>query len=277
METVNLEQLLYTIQPFLMIGKNKLKLIKSLAQKKYRLKEQSFLAEGDKIVLEVLESDNKVKELFATPDFISENKKYLHNAAQVIESTSAEIKKASFLQQPQSCLAICQLPLQPQLPSNLNGIFLFLDGIQDPGNLGTIIRTCDWFGMNYLFCSPDTADVFNPKVIQASMGSFTRVKTIYTPFDALLVYLQKTKIPVYGTFLEGKNIYTENLPDKALIILGNEGRGIRKEVADKISFPLNIPSFSQAEKKAESLNVAVTAAIICNEFARKKFAIRNEN
>ena len=277
METVNLEHLLYTIQPFLMIGKNKLKLIKSLAQKKYRLKEQSFLAEGDKIVLEVLESDNKVKELFATPDFISENKKYLHNAAQVIESTSAEIKKASFLQQPQSCLAICQLPLQPQLPSNLKGIFLFLDGIQDPGNLGTIIRTCDWFGMNYLFCSPDTADVFNPKVIQASMGSFTRVKTIYTPFDALLVYLQKTKIPVYGTFLEGKNIYTENLPDKALIILGNEGRGIRKEVADKISFPLNIPSFSQAEKKAESLNVAVTAAIICNEFARKKFAIRNEN
>jgi RNA methyltransferase, TrmH family len=277
METVNLEQLLYTIQPFLMIGKNKLKLIKSLAQKKYRLKEQSFLAEGDKIVLEVLESDNKVKELFATPDFISENKKYLHNAAQVIESTSAEIKKASFLQQPQSCLAICQLPLQPQLPSNIKGIFLFLDGIQDPGNLGTIIRTCDWFGMNFLFCSPDTADVFNPKVIQASMGSFTRVKTIYTPFDALLVYLQKTKIPVYGTFLEGKNIYTENLPDKALIILGNEGRGIRKEVADKISFPLNIPSFSQAEKKAESLNVAVTAAIICNEFARKKFAIRNEN
>ena len=277
METVNLEHLLCIIQPFLMIGKNKLKLIKLLAQKKYRLKEQSFLAEGDKIVLEVLESDIQVKELFATSDFISENKKYLHHAAQVIESTSAEIKKASLLQQPQNCLAICQLPSQPQVPSNPKGIFLFLDGIRDPGNLGTIIRTCDWFGMNYLFCSPDTVDVFNPKVIQASMGSFARVKTIYTPFDALSIYLQKTEIRVYGTFLEGKNIYTENLPENALIVLGNEGRGIRKEVAGKINLPLNIPSFNQAEKKAESLNVAVSAAIVCNEFARRKYSIRNEN
>jgi RNA methyltransferase, TrmH family len=277
METVNLEQLLYIIQPFLMIGKNKIKLIKSLAQKKYRLKEQSFLAEGDKIVQEILESEIKVTELFATPDFISENKKVLHNASRVIESTSAEIKKASLLQQPQNCLVICQLPSQPQLLSNPKGIFLFLDGIQDPGNLGTIIRTCDWFGMNYLFCSPDTADVFNPKVIQASMGSFTRVKTIYTPFDALSACFLKTEIAVYGTSLEGKNIYSEELPENALIILGNEGSGIRKEVADKISFSLNIPSFNPSEKKAESLNVAVTAAIICNEFARNKFAIRNEN
>ncbi len=277
METVNLEQLLCITQPFLMIGKNKLKLIKSLAQKKYRLKEQSFLAEGDKIVLEILESEIKVKELFATPDFLSENKKHICNAAQVIESTSAEIKKASLLQQPQNCLAICQLPSQPQLPPKPEGFFLFLDGIQDPGNLGTIIRTCDWFGIKYLFCSPDTADAFNPKVIQASMGSFTRVKTIFIPFDELSVHLKKSEIPVYGTFLEGKNIYTENLPDNALIVLGNEGRGIRNEVADKISFPLNIPSFNPSEKKAESLNVAVTAAIICNEFTRKKFAIRNES
>jgi TrmH family RNA methyltransferase len=277
METVNLEQLLCIIQPFLMIGKNKLKLIKSLAQKKYRVKEQSFLAEGDKIVLEVLDSGIKVKELFATPDFISENKESLHNATHIIESSSAEIKKASLLQHPQNCLAICQLPTQEQLPSDPKGIFLFLDGIQDPGNLGTIIRTCDWFGINDLFCSPDTADVFNPKVVQASMGSFSRVKTIYTSFDGLSAYLQKKEIPVYGTFLEGKNIYTENLPENALIVLGNEGRGIRKEVADQISYPLNIPSFNQAEKKAESLNVAVTAAIICNEFARKKVAIRNEN
>jgi RNA methyltransferase, TrmH family len=277
METVNLEHLLCIIQPFLMIGKNKLKLIKSLAKKKYRLKEQRFLAEGDKIVLETLESGIKVKELFATSDFIFENKKYLHNAAHVIESTSAEIKKASLLQQPQNCLAVCQLPSQPEVPQNLKGFYLYLDGIQDPGNLGTIIRTCDWFGMTYLFCSPDTADVFNPKVIQASMGSFTRVKTIYMPFDALSVHLRKTEVPVYGTFLEGKNIYTENLPENALIILGNEGCGIRNEVADKIRYRIKIPSFNPSENKAESLNVAVTAAIICNEFIRKKFAIRNES
>jgi TrmH family RNA methyltransferase len=131
--------------------------------------------------------------------------------------------------------------------------------------------------MGYLFCSPDTADVYNPKVIQATMGSFTRVKTIYTPFDAFFEHLQESDIKVFGTFLDGKNIYTEKLPENALVILGNEGRGIRIEVEDKISHRLNIPSFNQSEKKAESLNVAVTAAIICNEFARRKFPIRNEN
>ncbi|MEE4286978.1 MAG: RNA methyltransferase [Mariniphaga sp.] len=260
-----------------MIGKNKLKLIKSLAQKKYRLKENSFLAEGDKIVKEVIESGIKVKELFATTNFISENKKHLDNVGHVVESTSEGIKKASLLQQPQNCLAICELPTEPQIPSNPKGIFLYLDGIQDPGNLGTIIRTCDWFGMKYLLCSPDTADVYNPKVIQASMGSFTRVKTIYMPFNALSANLQKSEITVYGTFLEGENIYTKNFSENALVILGNEGRGIRNEVANNVRYRINIPSFNPSENRAESLNVAITAAIICNEFARKKFAIQNEN
>lgn len=277
METVNLEHLLCNIQPFLMIGKNKFKLIKSLAKKKYRLKEQSFLAEGDKIVQEVLESEIKVRELFATADFISENKKNLRNVTFVTETTPAEIKKASLLQQPQNCLAICHLPPQPEIPSNPLGIFLYLDGIQDPGNLGTIIRTCDWFGMNYLFCSPDTADVFNPKVIQATMGSFTRVKTIYSSYNELSGLFQNSEFKIFGTFLEGKDIYTENLPGNALVVLGNEGSGIRKEVADLIGNRIKIPSFNPSEKKAESLNVAVSAAIICNEFARKKFAIQNEN
>lgn len=260
-----------------MIGKNKVKQVKSLALKKFRLKEQSFLVEGDKNILEVLKSGILVKELFATSEFLTKNTKHIEKAERITETGSDEIKKASLLKQPQNCIAICELPQPPELPQNLNGFYLYLDGIQDPGNLGTIIRTCDWFGMNYLFCSPDTADVFNPKVIQASMGSFTRVKTIYKPFDALSVHLKKTEIPVYGTFLEGKNIYTENLPENALVILGNEGCGIRNEVADKIRYRINIPSFNPSENRAESLNVAVTAAIICNEFARKKFAIRNEN
>lgn len=260
-----------------MIGKNKAKLIKSLALKKFRFKEKSFLAEGDKNIQEVLKSDFRVKELMATPDFLRANAKLIKKAERVTETTPEEIKKASLLKQPQNCIAICELPRQSEPPQNLKGFYFYLDGIQDPGNLGTIIRTCDWFGMGYLFCSPDTADVFNPKVIQATMGSFTRVKIIYLPFNELTPELTKNQIQVFGTFLEGQNIYTENLPENALVVLGNEGRGIRDEIALTISHKLNIPAFGQKEEKAESLNVAVTSGIICSEFARRKMIIRNES
>lgn len=260
-----------------MIGKNKVKLIKSLALKKFRIKEQSFLAEGDKNIQEVLKSTFRIKELIATPGFLSSNAKLINKAERVTETTSEEIKKASLLKQPQNSIAICELPRQSEPPQNLKGFNLYLDGIQDPGNLGTIIRTCDWFGMDYLFCSPDTADVFNPKVIQATMGSFTRVKIIYIPFNELVPVLKKNQTPVFGTFLEGQNIYKENLPENALVVLGNEGRGIRDNIALTISYKLNIPSVGQKGKKAESLNVAVTSGIICSEFARRKMTIRNEN
>ncbi len=260
-----------------MIGKNKATQIKSLARKKFRLKEQSFLVEGDKNVQEVLKSDFRVKELYATSGFLKTYAGHVQRAERVIETTSGEIKKASLLKQPQNCLAICELPGQTVLPQKQEGFFLYLDGIQDPGNLGTIIRTCDWFGTDYLFCSPDTADVFNPKVIQASMGSFTRVKTIYTPFEPLISVLKKNQIAVYGTFLEGKSIYTENLPGNALVVLGNEGSGIRQEVALHISNKLTIPSFSTKNEQAESLNVAVTSGIICSEFSRRKMFIRSGN
>ncbi|SHF63926.1 RNA methyltransferase, TrmH family [Mariniphaga anaerophila] len=253
-----------------MIGKNKIKQIKSLTQKKFRLKEESFLVEGDKNIREVLKSHFRVKELFATAEFISENKSLLPKAEKVTETSAAEIKKASLLKQPQNCLAVCELPHQTTLPQNLDGFCFFLDGVQDPGNLGTIIRTCDWFGVKYLFCSPDTADVFNPKVIQATMGSFTRVKVIYTPFDALALLANEQQLPVFGTFLEGENIYSTPLPGNAIIILGNEGKGIREEVAKHVTFKLNIPSFGQGKEKAESLNVAVTSGIICSEFSRNK-------
>lgn len=260
-----------------MIGKNKIKLIKSLALKKFRLKESSFLAEGDKNIQEVLNSDYRIKELFATPEFLASHLKLVAKVQRITETTSEEIKKASLLKQPQNALAICEIPQQPGIPQKLNGFYLFLDGIQDPGNLGTIIRTCDWFGIDYLFCSPDTTDVFNPKVIQSTMGSFTRVKTIYTAFHELLPLLTKNQIPVFGTFLEGKNIYTENLPENALVVLGNEGRGIRDDTALHILHQLTVPAFGKKGKKAESLNVAVTSGIICSEFARRKVIIRNES
>ena len=262
-----------------MINKNKIKLIKSLAQKKFRQKEQLFLAEGDKIVLEVLNSDFRITELFATEKFLLANKNSVAQAELCTEVSSEEIKKASLLKQPQNCLAICQLPPEPELPKILTGISVYLDGIQDPGNLGTIIRICDWFGIEYLFCSPDTAGIFNPKVIQASMASFCRVKIFYSEFKSILSLAVSSEIPVYGTFLEGNNIFGETLPGKALIVLGNEGIGIREAVAEKIANKLSIPSFSRNNSGAESLNVAVAAGIICSEFRRKNqnFSIQNEN
>jgi len=260
-----------------MISKNKIKLIRSLAQKKFRQEKQLFLVEGDKMVSEVLNSGFRVAELFATPEFLSAHKTLADRAEVFNEATAEEIKKASLLKTPQNSLALCRLQPPAELPAHFSGFALYLDGIQDPGNLGTIVRTCDWFGADYLFCSPDTADVFNPKVIQASMGSFTRVKTIYTPFTALFSHLKSTSISIYGTFLEGKNIYTEQLFENALVVLGNEGSGIRREVAAYVGNKLNIPAFGKKKKRAESLNVAVTTGIICSEFARRRIVIRNEN
>ncbi len=255
-----------------MIGKNKIKLIKSLAYKKFRLKEESFLAEGDKTVIEILNSNIQIKELFATSEFIAANKNIISEVKNVTETSAGEIKKASLLKQPQNCIAVCALPRQSRIPEQLNGVYLYLDGIQDPGNLGTIIRTCDWFGIEHLFCSPDTADVFNPKVIQATMGSFLRVKTIYTLFDLIVPAIKKSGVTVYGAFLNGNPVYSEELKSNALIVLGNESKGIRSETEEHIDKKLKIPSFG----KAESLNVAVSAGIICNEFLRREFLTRNE-
>ncbi len=274
METVNLKHLLSGIQTILMISKNKIKLIKSLAQKKFRQREQLFLVEGDKMVAEVLNSGFRVTDLFATPEFLNAHKPLTGRAENFHEAEAEEIKKASLLKTPQNCLALCRLQPPAELPAHFSGFALYLDGIQDPGNLGTIVRTCDWFGMDYLFCSPDTADVFSPKVIQASMGSFCRIKTIYIPFNELAEWAEQNQTPVYGTFLKGESLYDANLPGKALVVLGNEGRGIRSEVANTIRFKLSIPSFSKKKPGPESLNVALSAAIICSEFV-KAVSIQN--
>jgi RNA methyltransferase, TrmH family len=262
-----------------MISKNKIKQIKSLTQKKFRQQEQLFLVEGDKIVLEVLNSPYEIKELFAKDLFISENKNSLTRAGKVTEASHEEIKKASLLKHPQNCLALCILPSRAFPPFKLSGISLYLEGVQDPGNLGTIIRICDWFGMEYLFCSPDTADFFNPKVIQSSMGSFCHVKPVYIEFDELSQLASKSEIPIIGTFADGHNLYNYDLPENALIILGNEGRGIREHVLPKIDIRLGIPSLQMNKSRAQSLNVAVAAGIISSEFRRQngRFSIRNEN
>ncbi len=252
-----------------MISKSTIKLIKSLSVKKYREKEKLFLIEGDKNVLDALNSGYPVKQLFVTEQFVHEHKSTFSIGRNFTLLTKEELKKASLLQNPQNCLAICELPSENQLPSEITDISLYLDGIRDPGNLGTIIRTCDWFGIKQLFCSPDTVDMFNPKVIQASMGSFCRIQLTSTEIEPLAKLTQHTGVPVFGSFMDGKNMYTENLPSKAIIVIGNEGQGIRQETEKSITNRISIPAFSQNSNTAESLNAAIAASIICSEFKRQ--------
>jgi TrmH family RNA methyltransferase len=255
-----------------MISKNTIKLIKSLAHKKYRQKHQLFLVEGEKNVLEVLDSSLQVTQLFGTARFLQNNSGRITKADLVAEAATDEIIKASLLKNPQDCLALCALPKENTMPAQLGPFTFYLDSIQDPGNLGTIIRTCDWFGTKTIYCSPDTADIFNPKVIQASMGSFVRVKAIYTSFAQLAEIATQSQAEVMGTFMDGENIYNTQLPEKAVVILGNEGKGISPEVAAKVERKLSIPRFHNENDGPESLNVGVTAAIICSEFKRRTTA-----
>lgn len=254
-----------------MIGKSTTKRIKSLTLKKNRQKEKLFLVEGDKNVLEVLQSNFRVNQLFATENFLSENTAYTKHAKQITEVESGDIKKVSLLKNPQNSLAICTLPDEKPLPEKLEeNLSLYLDGIQDPGNLGTLIRICDWFGISQLFCSPDTADIYNPKVIQASMGSFCRVNVWYIPFETVAEIARHSNTIILGTFLNGKNIYTENLPPRALLVVGNEGNGIRESVGKTIENKITIPSFARGNTGAESLNAAIATGIICAEFKRQQ-------
>lgn len=252
-----------------MPGKKKINLIKSLAQKKARQKEQLFLVEGDKNVTEVLRSGLPLKEMFATEGFIEENRQFVTSTHNFTVVSDDEIKKASLLKSPQRSIALCVLPPELPMPDKLPDVCFYLDGIQDPGNLGTIIRICDWFGMDYLFCSPDTADIYNPKVIQASMGSFCRIRTIYIAFEEVLKHTVQAQTDIYGAFMDGMNLYTAELPLKAMIVMGNEGNGIRPDISEKIKNRLAIPPFRAGSQGAESLNVAVAAGIIGSEFLRR--------
>ncbi len=248
-----------------MISKNTIKLIKSLAHKKFRLQEKLFLVEGDKNVAEVLKSKFKVEQLYATSDFLNLNNPHVVNTTSIIEVSKDDIDRASLLKSPQNSLAVCKLPDDFSLPEAISDLAIFLDGIQDPGNLGTIIRICDWFGISQLFGTQDTVDMFNPKVIQATMGSFCRVQIIKTSFDKIAQIAKKSGALIMGTFMNGNNIYREELPSNALLVMGNEGNGIRPEIEKFIEIKISIPSFTSG---AESLNVAMATAIICSEFRR---------
>ncbi len=253
-----------------MLSKNKIKLIQSLNRKKERDESGLFLVEGNKMVEEALRSEYPIETLVCTAQFADQHPEIRSKAKEVIEADRDSIQKASLLQNPQEALAIV---MQPELNTpelNLNTeLCLALDFIQDPGNLGTILRIADWFGINTVICSENTVDVFNPKVVQASMGAIFRIKTTYTNLENFLLEASKSQIPVYGTFMDGNNIYTESLTKNGIIVLGNEGNGISESTSRLVTRRIAIPTFSTNPNKAESLNVAIAASICCSEFRRR--------
>lgn len=248
-----------------MISKNQLKFVRQLEQKKFRREEGLFVAEGTKVVGDLLKRYHP-HTIFATPEWNKE-----HPEAEATEVTPDELRRLSFQQHPQQVLALFPIPTLSESTfkaSHLtSSLALALDGIQDPGNLGTIIRIADWFGIDTIYCSSDTVDAWNPKVVQATMGSIARVDIVYTDLPALLDTLP-TDYPVYGTLLDGENIYNQQLSSEGLIVMGNEGNGISEAVRQRVNRRLLIPDFHQGET-ADSLNVAIATAITCSEFRRR--------
>ncbi len=240
-----------------MLSKSQLKLITSLRQKKYRVKENLFFAEGVKVVNEFLNSEFKVHKIFCTSEF-----EHQLSSDKIELISNEELKKISLLKSPNQVLGIFEIPSSKELSNE--GLIVALDDVNDPGNLGTIIRLCDWFGVKQIICSTNTVDCFNPKVVQSTMGSLTRVKLNY--FD-LKPYFESTSLPIYSTEMNGENVYKTNLSKDAILVMGNEANGIQKELLEMSSSQLAIPRFGDAQK-TESLNVATATAILLSEFKR---------
>ncbi len=250
-----------------MLSKNKLKFLRSLALKKNRDEAQVFLAEGPKIVDELL-GRYECPLLMATAAYLSVRPAL--PCREVVEISEKELSQVSQLKTPQSVVAVFQRDKAEEnaFDAPTNALTLALDGVQDPGNLGTIIRLADWFGIEHIFCSPDTADAFSPKTIQATMGAIARVRIHYTDIPAFLKALP-TDCPVYGTLLDGNNLYDEPLEQRGVLVMGNEGNGISPAVAARVNRRLRIPSFPEGRPTSESLNVAVATAVACAEFRRR--------
>jgi TrmH family RNA methyltransferase len=245
-----------------MLPKARIKFIKSLQLKKYRKQEQCFVVEGGKSVQEVLKSDFKIEQLFVTEEFHQVNSKALKaNVGETIIVKPTELAGLGEYSTNDAALAIVKMkPNQP--PAAMKDTFsLMLDDIRDPGNLGTIIRTADWYGIKNIIASEETADVYNGKVIQSSMGSFLRVDIFYTTLET---YLAKSTVPVFGTFLDGENAHAINFGTEGIIVIGNEANGISKEVERFVTRRITIPRFGQAE----SLNAAIATAVVCDNIRR---------
>ncbi len=253
-----------------MLSKNKIKLIQSLNRRKNRDESGVFLVEGNKMVEEAIRSGFEIELLVCTSDFVNNHPEISNREKELIETDNESLSKASLLQNPQDALAIVRQPVNIYPETNLEkDLCLALDFIQDPGNLGTILRIADWYGINHVVCSENTVDVFNPKVVQASMGAIFRIKVEIAELSVFINSAAENGIPVYGTFLEGKNIYEQTLSSNGIVVLGNEGNGISDPISRLVTQKLLIPCFSTHENKPESLNVAIAAAICCSEFRRR--------
>ncbi len=252
-----------------MLSKNKIKLIKSLNQKKFRTETNCFLAEGNKLIADILPFFDCELLVTCTSWLATQGD---IKAKEIIVVEQEEIDRASLLKNPQEVIAIFRQPVYALHTEKLTDkLSLVLDGIQDPGNLGTIIRLADWFGIENIICSPNTADVYNPKTIQATMGAIANVKVHYTALEEFIhTFSGEENIPVYGTFLDGENIYQQKLSSNGLIIMGNEGNGISKNIEALVSHKLYIPRFPENRNTSESLNVALATSIVCAEFRRRE-------
>ena len=239
------------------LSKNQIKWVRSLQQKKQRDAEGVFVAEGHKCVEELRGAFELL--LLVTPD----------------NATEVEIAQMSNLRTPQGVIGVFKRrgdeAKGERQKARGEELVVALDGVQDPGNLGTIIRTCDWFGIHDIYCSKDTADCYNPKVVQATMGALARVRVHYIDLAPWLAEVSKANIPIYGTLLEGENMYQEGAiadKHKGVIIMGNEGNGISPYIRERITHPIRIPSYPENAETSESLNVGIATAIVLAEFRR---------
>jgi TrmH family RNA methyltransferase len=246
-----------------MLSKVKAKYIKSLQVKKYRKQEQSFVVEGEKGVTELLASDFKTTLVCATKDFLARQGKIIpHEGVEVIEVTRADLESIGSVETNESVLAVAQMRSNSRPVIASTDYALVLDDIRDPGNLGTIVRTADWYGIKHVIASEETADLYNPKVIRSTMGSFCRVSVFYT---ALNEFLNDAKVPVYGAFMDGEDVHRLTFAPGGMIVIGNESNGISEEVGRYITKRITIPRFGNAE----SLNASIAAAVVLDNLRRR--------
>ena len=241
-----------------MLSKFQIKLITSLKQKKYRIQHRLFIAEGIKVVNELLYSNSKLEKLFCTKDIYASFEKF---DPQII--SEKELSKISGLTTPNKLLGLFKIPEASKF--NEEGLILVLDNINDPGNLGTIIRLCDWFGVSHLICSNKTVDCYNPKVVQATMGSLARIPVSYIELSG---FLEQTELPIYGAVMDGTSVYSANLEQNAILVMGNESHGISEKNLSLLDDKITIPRYCKSVV-TESLNVASATAILLNEFRRR--------
>lgn len=254
-----------------MISSSNTKLIKSLHLKKFREKHKLYTIEGVKLIRDYLRSNIKIEMLLAKPELVESltegEKKQIES---IIIANDRELKQLSNLKTPNNGIAILKVPEEGfDLTDLSQKLCIMLDNIQDPGNLGTIIRVAAWFGIDNILCSPDSVDQYNPKVIQASMGAMLHVKVIPLPLQTILSEAARKKVPIYATTLNGESVYTSRLSDNGIILFGNESKGLSSELLKQVTHNLLIPSFHSPAAGIDSLNVGMSAAIICSEFRRR--------